>query len=111
MKCQPAAVSFCVHDVVRFGWLQAMFVPPRYTPTVRYGEAFQADMADMLGVAHGSNPRPVTTAAACADGAARGERDDDVALAAAALARVAEANRRFPSTPRKAEAERPHVTV
>src|SRR5947209_3871926 len=76
-------------------------------------------MADELGVAQGSKPRPVTTAAVCAELATRAETGGGAAVACAAVAgvsraavaRAADANRCAPRTRRSVLAEWPHVTV
>jgi hypothetical protein len=59
MRCHPASVSVLTHVLVRFAWEHAMFAPPTYTPTPRYVEAPQADIALALGAEQASNPRPV----------------------------------------------------
>src|SRR5256885_2116197 len=68
-------------------------------------------MADELGVAQGSKPRPVTTAAVCAEEAARAETGGGAAGAGAAFARAADGSRCAPRTRRSVEAEWPHVAV
>src|SRR3954451_7343937 len=66
IRPQSAAISWRTQPAERFGWLHPRLAPPMYTPMALYGDADQADIADLDGAAQASKPSPLRTPPALA---------------------------------------------
>ena len=55
---QPWASTVDTHEDVRLGWEQALFTPPTYTPTLRYGDASHDAIVVVEGAVQASKPEP-----------------------------------------------------